>query len=409
MNKPTLRAAGATPPQHVRLSDVQGLARLAVDGVQQVTHVAEGLHAQILRGMGLGGGTPDDGRAGGLTGAIYGAIRGTTGLIGRGVDSALTALQPRLALVNGESSAARDAVVSALNGVLGDKLADSRNPLATPMSLCQDGRPISPAAVPDARRKVLLLVHGLCMNDRQWQHGGPGGGHGQVLAESLGYTAVYLRYNTGRSITANGRELARRLEQWLAEWPVPVDELVVVAHSMGGLVTRSACHFAAKDQRAWLGKLRSIVFLGTPHHGAPLEQAGYFVERLLGRTAYSAPFGRLARLRSAGITDLRHGRVLEQDGPVPLPAGVRCYTVAATTARSRGPLADHVVGDGLVPLASALGDCDDPAFALGIPEERRWIAHGMGHLALLARPEVTDRLRLWLATNAAPAPTPGKI
>ena len=59
--------------------------------------------------------------------------------------------------------------------------------------------------------------------------------------------------------------------------------------------------------------LREIVFLGTPHHGAPLERAGHGVDVLLDATPFSRPFAQIGKLRSAGILDLRHGHVQEAD------------------------------------------------------------------------------------------------
>ncbi|UUZ51461.1 GPI inositol-deacylase [Massilia sp. B-10] len=96
-------------------------------------------------------------------------------------------------------------------------------------------------------------------------------------------------------------------------WPVAVDELLIVAHSMGGLVARSACHAAQEEGHSWPGLLRKMAFLGTPHHGAPLERGGNWVHLVTDLSAYSAPFSRLAKIRSAGITDLRHGSVLDED------------------------------------------------------------------------------------------------
>ncbi|MES2423427.1 MAG: alpha/beta hydrolase [Pseudomonadota bacterium] len=410
MALPKLRSASKL--QHFRASDLQGLARLATDGIHGVTRIAEGVHTSVLRNLGLAPAQPDAG-AGGLTGLIYNSVRGVTSLVGQGLDATLARLLPVLDAGDGVSSAQREIGLAVLNGVLGDQLAARANPLATPMGLYRHGQAVQPATVTQPTGKVLLLIHGLCMNDLQWHDSKTGHNHGEALAE-LGYTPVYLRYNTGRHVSENGEELARLLQRWLAEWPQPVEELVVVAHSMGGLVMRSACHYAAQADLDWPMHLKKIVFLGTPHHGAPLERAGNWIDVLLGSNRYAAPFARLGKIRSAGITDLRHGNVLAADWagrdrfepgpdarhPLPLPAGVACYTVAATTAAQRSAVSDRLVGDGLVPLRSALGEHDNPALQLNFPARRRWIAFGMGHLALLRRPEVTEKLKVWLASNA---------
>ncbi|MEP6824884.1 MAG: alpha/beta hydrolase, partial [Ramlibacter sp.] len=164
----------------------------------------------------------------------------------------------------------------------------------------------------------------------------------------------------------------------------------------------------------WIGQLRHLVFLGTPHHGAPLERAGNWVDVLLGTTPYTRPFSRLVQLRSAGITDLRYGHVLQADWDgqdrfrrapdrreiLPLPAGVACYAVAATTAGKRSAVADRLLGDGLVPLRSALGQHDDPSRSLAFPKSAQWIGYRMNHMVLLHHPEVTQQLVRWLSPTA---------
>ena len=238
--------------------------------------------------------------------------------------------------------------------------------------------------LPGATAKLLVLVHGLCMNDWQWRSESAAGphDHGQLLAQELGYTPVYLHYNTGLHTSANGRQFAGLLEQLLRAWPQPVEELTLLAHSMGGLVARSACHYAEAAGQAWPAQLKRLVFLGTPHHGAPLERLGSWVDGVLGGNVVTRPFAKIGQLRSAGITDLRHGNVLEADWQdadrfeqapdarqaLPLPAGVACHAVAATTvAQGDGPLAPvrealsrKMLGDGLVPLESALGQHEEP-------------------------------------------------
>src|SRR4030095_10668393 len=139
------------------------------------------------------------------------------------------------------------------------------------------------------------------------------GNQPSVLARELGFTPLYLHYNSGRHISTNGREFADLMEALVGQWPVPVEELVIMGHSMGGLVTRSACYYSALAGHDWLRRLRKLVFLGTPHHGAPLERGGNWIEILLGVSPSNAPFARLEKIRSAGITDLRYGNLLDED------------------------------------------------------------------------------------------------
>jgi pimeloyl-ACP methyl ester carboxylesterase len=219
--------------------------------------------------------------------------------------------------------------------------------------------------------------------------------------------------------------MAVQLEQLLQNWPVTVETLTIVGHSMGGLLARSAVHQATQDGMRWPQRLRSLVFLGTPHHGAPLERGGNWLHRGLGISPYAAPFTRLSGLRSAGITDLRHGNLLEEDwadnrfalrderSALPLPAGVACYAVAGTLGplpegqeepvlRSGRGLAARLLpnewlGDGLVPVASALGRHPKPTRDLHIPPSHTWVGRGIHHLDLLASERVYQLLRQWLA------------
>jgi pimeloyl-ACP methyl ester carboxylesterase len=216
-----------------------------------------------------------------------------------------------------------------------------------------------------------------------------------------------VHYNTGRHVSTNGSELAALLEAMVAAWPVAVDELVLIGHSMGGLVARSACHAGEHGGHAWRRRLGALITLGTPHHGAPLERGGHGLDRLLDISRYSAPFSRLGKIRSSGITDLRFGYVLDEHWhgfdrfahradcrtPLPLPVDVPCYAIAGTlpSAAGRG-----LAGDGLVPVASALGVHDRPELTLAFSQDHRWIAEGVGHLSLLGAPSVYETIRSWL-------------
>ena len=413
------------PLKHLRASDLRGVAQLATQATAGVARITEGVHQAVWRTLGAPGGKLPD-QAGGITGVVYRSIQGATQLLGKGVDTLFTRLQPLLESADAAhpGTPQREAVLAALNGVMGDRLVAGNNPLATPMTLRYQGEALDGQALPRSLKvtgKVLLLIHGLCMNDLQWHTRQPAdlaqdAGHGAALAAKLGYTPVYLRYNTGLHISQNGRELSSQLEQLVAHWPVPIDELTVVAHSMGGLVIRSAAYYGRQCAARWPARLGNIVFLGTPHHGAPLERAGNWIDVILGRTPFSAPFVRLTRLRSAGITDLRYGYVLDVDWQgqdlfrprrdsrtaVPLPGGVACYTVAGTTAAKRSALADRLVGDGLVPLNSALGQHDDPRLSLAFAKASQWIAYRTNHMALLSSPAVTQQLVQWLTPHTGP-------
>ncbi len=396
------------PP--ILLSDIRGYSRLAIEATIGLTNVVETMHRNISRVPGILGAFTQE-RTGGVTGLVYKNIRGVTRLVGGGIDAALAQFVPQLS--HGASSAEREAFLAALNGVLGYHLAASENPLAIPMRLRRKGQPLEltkqslAEAIPRPSPKVLLLAHGLCMNDRQWRR--KGHDHGAALAADAGLTQVYLHYNSGLHISTNGRAFADLIEALLKVWPVPMEELVIIGHSMGGLVTRSACHYGKVAGHNWLRRLRKIVFLGTPHHGALLERGGNWLHVILSISPYTAALARLGEIRSAGITDLRYGNLLDEDWEhldrfahskdkrrvVPLPDGVQCYAVGASISRASA-LSKRLVGDGLVPLDSALGRHADPGRNLSFPESHQWIGHGMRHLDLLSCREVYERIKQWL-------------
>jgi pimeloyl-ACP methyl ester carboxylesterase len=301
-------------------------------------------------------------------------------------------------------------VLAALNGVLGDHLVATNNPLAITMQFRQNGEALTLSkaallsALPNASGKVLVLVHGLCMNDRQWSMARPDGtlhDHGTELQQDSGYTAIYLRYNTGLHVADNGKAFAAALDALMAAWPVKVQELSIVAHSMGGLVTRSACHYADENAQTWRKQLKKVVFLGTPHQGAPLERGGHWIDMILGATPYASPFAKLGKVRSTGITDLRHGSVAERDGHVDhallrLPTKVKCFAIAATTGQQNGDLKDRLLGDGLVPLASALGEHADPSRSLNFPADRKLTLYATNHMQLLSAANAYEAVKTFL-------------
>ena len=383
---------------HIHPSDLLGLSRLAMTATTRITDLVETTHATVTSLPQIRPALTER-RTRGITSLVYGNVRSVTQLVGSVID---LALWPFVALPSAPATTdEREALLAVINGVVGDHLATTHNPLAIQPALRRhDGTP--------ATGKVVVLVHGLCMNDRQWRR--KGHDHGEALARDLGYTPLYAQYNSGEHISTNGRILADLLETTLADWPQPIDELVIIGHSMGGLVARSACHYAAEGGHRWPQLLRKLVFLGTPHHGSPWERGGNWIDIGLGMISYTAPFARLGKLRSAGITDLRHGSLLDEDWcdhdrfvhnhdvrrPLPLPDGVCCYAIAAALDEREAGLVSNLIGDGLVPLRSAHGEHALEEFHLGIPTAQRWTGYNMHHLDLLDHPAVYAQLRAWL-------------
>lgn len=351
-------------------SDARGGLALAVAGVVGVTDVVERLHATIAATRAPLG-APHRAPARGIAGFVYRRVRGVARTVGLGLDQVLAPFS------GGETpdSVKRDHVVAALNGVLGDRLDASGNPLALPMRIRPPGDDEAP------RSRIALFLHGLCMHDRHWPRDA---GSADATVRALGYSPLYLHYNTGLAIADNGARLSVLLDELVARWPVPGAELVFVGHSMGGLVARSAHAHACRHDAPWRRALRAFVFLGTPHRGAALERAGKRIDHLLGISPYTAPFAALGAVRSAGIRDLGHGDIGHGDR-LALPEGVRAHAIAGNL---------RLGSDGLVTVDSALGR---PGFGLGA--DRLRVIDGAGHLDLMQHPRMVDGLARWLRTG----------
>lgn len=389
--------------------DLRGASQLAIEATRGVSELVQAMQVASTAGPAILG-RPLEAPAKLVTGLVHGVVRGITTMVGATIDVALESLAPLLG--RSVPGVEREAILGALNGVLGDYLVETKNSLAISMRLRSEGEPLEltrealRAAFPAATSKIVVLVHGSCATDLMWRR--TNHDHGVAVAAALGATPIYVHYNSGLHVSANGRELASLLEQLVAAWPVAVTDLVLVGHSMGGLVARSACHVGEDADHAWRTRVDALVTLGAPHHGAPLERGGSWVHLLLGVSRFSSPFARLARVRSVGITDLRYGNVLDEhwegrdrfdvhDDPrrmIALPEGVRCFAIAGSLSSGPGP---NLRGDGMVPVESALGEHATGTLALAFPADHKRIAYSTGHLDLLD-PPVCDVMRAWLAT-----------
>ncbi len=374
------------------VKDLHGLAQLAVHGTTAVTDLAEDLHQRIAAPR-----SAIKGRTSGITGMVYRTVRGVTRLVGDGVTGVIRLLGVQEIVELGPAvGKARENLISILNGVVGDHLALSSNPLAIQMHLRSHMKLTHEPAFPKAK-KYALFIHGLCLNENHWR----ADAHVQALIE-LGYTPLFLHYNTGRNVAENGVELSGLMHQHFVDAELEsAAEVVVVAHSMGGLVIRSALYASTAADHQWHESVSKIVFLGTPHFGAPLERSGNWIHALWQATPYAGALSPIAKIRSAGITDLRHGQILAGDANsaahVALPKNIKCYAIAAALAKTPGDFSDSVIGDGLVPINSALGQHSDSARSLAFPKAKAKVIRGIGHLELLHAPDVTAQIRKWLA------------
>jgi alpha-beta hydrolase superfamily lysophospholipase len=364
-----------------------------------------------------------------VAGAVYSAV-GTALSVGSRVAGSALANRAQEQRPLDQLAAGRVAL-SVLNGWHGDLLEQDVAQLALPMSVRVAGRdiPAEPGAVnasyPDATGRIAVFLHGLTENEGAWtyksvQHyGQPGVSYGSQLRRDFGYTPVWLRYNTGLRVSVNGRKLDRLVEELVAAWPVPVDDLLLVGHSMGGLVVRSALAQAVDrgaEEAGWSSLVRDTISLGTPHLGAPLEQGTALLTHALGLLGETRPIAAVLAARSAGIKDLRHGNLLQADWVshhpdalgnhrthVPLHSGARHFILLGTIGRQPDSLVADLLGDLLVRPSSASGDTGD-ARRMALPDGNIHRLTGLHHFDLLNHPRVYQQIHRWLTDPPATQP-----
>ncbi len=302
-----------------------------------------------------------------------------------------------------------------LNGLIGDELETAESPLTADMSIRVDGRPVAldaeslRAGFPDAGGHVVVFLHGLMESEFAWSSS-ERATYGEKLAGDIGATEVQVRYNTGRHISENGRALADLLADLVLLWPAPVTRLTLIGHSMGGLVIRSACHTAVQRSEYWTGLVSETVCLGTPHLGAPLARGVHLATNALRRTPVTRPIGSLLRRRSAGVRDLFHGSLTDDDwvgqdpdawsqppgADVPLLAGARHLFVTATITRDPDNPLGRLLGDGLVLAPSGRGQ--HTRRRRGLKFQEGFHIGGAHHFTLLNSDAIYD----WLLGHLTP-------
>ena len=343
----------------------------------------------------------------------------------------------------------------ALNGALGDQLAARFDPRAINMSFRRGGHDVAVAdlGLTEPRQKTVVYVHGLMGDELIWQTGfqdAPGSRrYGPRLAEETRSRALYLRFNSGLHLSQNGRQLHRLLTELVDTWPDAIGELVLVGHSMGGLIIRSAGYYAALNEELemrneesrteqprmsadnssflipnsslsaaeraapWLAHLRSIFLIGTPNDGSWLEQNSHFTARLLERiNLFPTRFlSKALNQRSNGIKDLRYSILVDEDWqdahandltpprtPVPPLPGVQYHILMGSWLRATRPSAlREYFGDGLVGHGSARGHAtfgDEATLPAGA-SVRTAVFSQQHHGGLLTHPEVFQYLKQW--------------
>jgi alpha-beta hydrolase superfamily lysophospholipase len=358
-----------------------------------------------------------------ISGGVYATVHGAHALLPRAV-SAVAAGGAAPGQPSLSASAPGSLVLAGINGLWGDTLRGRHPSLALEMTVRAGGTdtPVTAQAVaaayPRAGPRIALFVHGLCETEQFWAlssrryHGTGHTSHGSRLARDLGYTPVYLRYNTGLRVSDNGARLAVLLEDLVTRWPVPVEELVLVGHSMGGLVVRSACQQAATGPQRWTPLVRHVFCLATPHLGAPLEKGANVAAWLMAQFPETRPAARLLNSRSAGIKDMRFGALVEADWrgndpdeflrdrctEIPFLPHAAYYFIAATVTARRGHPLGRVLGDLIVQFPSASGEGRRRRIPFDVEHGRH--LGGLHHFDLLNHPDVYRQMHRWLAADA---------
>lgn len=325
----------------------------------------------------------------------------------------------------GPPSRVLDVVEATLNGIWGDRLVRRRNPLAVEMGLRHEGRslPLNAASLASALEcptgRVVVFVHGWSCTEAVWRYaamehyGNPSTTFGGLLRRDLGYTPLYVRYNTGRHVSENGRDLSQLLADLVEAYPVAIERMVLVGHSMGGLVVRSAAHYGDEAQATWVRALRHVFCLGSPHLGALLEQGTHLFTSLLGSvsTVVTQTSAGILNTRSNGIKDLRFGYTRDEEwrdrdpdaffedhrGEAHLVEGVGYHFVGATIAKTPEEPWGRLVGDIFVRAPSAAGQAREPTRR--VPFRSGRILGGMSHFQLASHPDVYAVLRSALTAS----------
>jgi pimeloyl-ACP methyl ester carboxylesterase len=408
----------------MRATEIRALGEVAAEGVTVLHDVVHGMHTGIA-GRVFASVGPAARPVEVIHNAIAQAVYATIGAVGQRVPEAVGALAATRLDDDtpiDQTPAAAEAI-AALNGIYGDELASRGNALATTMAVRVDGRTVdlAPAplaeAFPDATDRIAVFVHGLCQTESSWRRpprptveAPDPRPYGERLRDDLGFTPVHVRYNTGLHISSNGQALDELLTALTEAWPVPVSDIALVGHSMGGLVVRSACHYGDGNGDDWTRRVRQVVCLGSPHLGADLEKGVNAASWALSRLRETRAVADFLNLRSDGIKDLRFGACLDDDwneadpdeflrdrcGEVPFLSGASYHFVA--TAATPPPVG-VVLGDHLVRPSSASGR--GRSRRIPFAPDNGLVMTGLHHFDLLNHPDIYDRLVNWLGVTAA--------
>ena len=391
----------------------EGLTHLATSGVLEVTEIVESLHSELLlRPLGR---FNEDALArwqNGFTRKFYNGMRFLVQKVGTGITQTNIKVA-RKALRRYHDRRLPNTLkqgVNIINGMIGDHLIDQQSPLAVPMTLYDRyGQPLGNKL----SGRIVVLCHGFALSYLNWHPCEDDSlGENIALAQPQS-TVLYLDYNTGKRISQNGRRLSHIIKQLVEENP-DITQIDLVGYSMGGLVARSALFYAEQEGLDWIDRAGNLVTIGTPHQGTLLERTGHYLLDIIGKVPFAASLSKMGNIRSAGIIDLRHGSIRDEDWkylkqrdvlpeefrhPTKLPRHVRTYFIAGSIAEGiYDSKATNLVGDGLVTVESALGEAGE-LHTLYVPEGRKAVFYGVNHLNLQYDRRIHYQIIEWLNDN----------
>lgn len=389
-------------------TDWQGLADLVALATERLTTPVEGVHHAVSdRWLGFTGRakTPLRHLARQFTAPIYSVIRHSGVAVG---EALLAAASTRIGSTRMPAlweSPRGSGVQSFFNGLWGDELERQNSPLSISMGVrSSNGHTVATdqeglrRAFPEAKARISVLIHGLGDHERAWLQEEDSGDSLSDMLASHSFTPVLIRYNSGRRVSENGLALSTLLEQIDRNWPIPLDEISLVGHSMGGLVARSAIHAARRAGHSWYRLASHIVTLGSPHLGAPQEQGVHLASKSLGLISESRPLAKFIDQRSDGIKNLRTGDIGDENEGV---GDTQLHFMAGTVSSHS--------------LISQLGDLVVPTYsATGRGSRRRVdssdirVMSGRNHRALLHDPEVHAQILSWLEDGSSSGPVDGR-
>ena len=393
---------------------MEGLSQLATSSVTGVAEIVQEIHRDIfLQYFSLTRRQANFIWENGITKRIYGLTQQIMQQYGKGLAISLRGLNRYFPVLHEKPlTPMMHFIANALNGVLGDHMLQSHNPLALPMVMYDRYGQLQRG---ELSGRVVILIHGLCMNHLSWAPGESSGLGEHILYHQQQANVLYLNYNTGRRISSNGRSFSNLLEKLVSNNP-RITEIDLIGHSMGGLVSRSALFYGKQSTCKWIDYVENLVCIGSPHQGAVLERLGFMLQEKVGQIPFASVLAQLGNLRSAGIIDLRHGSVRDDDWehlearigqmddcrkPAPLPSRIKTYLIAGTLEReSSSSKTLEAIGDYLVSVKSALGDHPHPQFRLKVPEDHKAVFYGLNHMEIQYHPKVREQIIAWVYSDA---------